>query len=356
MWPRAKRRFFLVNPFQLRLGAPLSLCVAAATRPGPAARQCRGGDPAHAAAPLADGTTHLRFDPLELLERLAVLTLRPRVHLILYYGVLAPRAAWRAAIVASAASMNGAGADPPTADTVDHADSEARRGGPSRSGGYQWAELMRRTIGFDVLACPRCGGRLRLVALIEHVLSAGSSPCALYQGVPRPRSATRRKRRLALSVSRTTALEHVPGTIGRNCTSMCVFDRPRTSMGTPDAASITKQGSSTPRPMIWIGASALLAIVRPRCTLAPTRACPKSSRPGSTATATEPRPLAWSRPAVTRPSPALIETNPLSARRGCDDSLLHSVSRRGGHGLSGCAAMSSPLPTAKSAIPTRVMV
>lgn len=47
----------------------------------------------------ADGTTHLRFDPLELLERLAVLTPRPQVNLILYYGVLAARAAWRAAIV-----------------------------------------------------------------------------------------------------------------------------------------------------------------------------------------------------------------------------------------------------------------
>jgi hypothetical protein len=54
---------------------------------------------------------HLRFDPLELLERLAVLTLRPRVNLILYYGVLAPRAAWRAAIVATATS-----ADAPTVD------------------------------------------------------------------------------------------------------------------------------------------------------------------------------------------------------------------------------------------------
>jgi len=38
-----------------------------------------------------------------------------------------------------------------------------------RSGhGYLWAELMRRTFGFDVLACPRCGGCLRLVALIEQ--------------------------------------------------------------------------------------------------------------------------------------------------------------------------------------------
>lgn len=29
------------------------------------------------------------------------------------------------------------------------------------------AQLVRRSFGFDVLACPRCGGRFRLVALIE---------------------------------------------------------------------------------------------------------------------------------------------------------------------------------------------
>ena len=29
-----------------------------------------------------------------------------------------------------------------------------------------WAELLRRTFGLDVLACPDCGGRLRLVATI----------------------------------------------------------------------------------------------------------------------------------------------------------------------------------------------
>jgi hypothetical protein len=39
-----------------------------------------------------DGTTHLAFDPVAFLERLAVLVPRPRVNLILYHGVLAPRA------------------------------------------------------------------------------------------------------------------------------------------------------------------------------------------------------------------------------------------------------------------------
>jgi hypothetical protein len=38
--------------------------------------------------PWSDGTTHLLFDPLELLERLAVLIPRPRINLILYHGIL----------------------------------------------------------------------------------------------------------------------------------------------------------------------------------------------------------------------------------------------------------------------------
>ena len=33
---------------------------------------------------------------------------------------------------------------------------------------WLWAELMQRSFGFDVLACPRCGGRLELIALIEN--------------------------------------------------------------------------------------------------------------------------------------------------------------------------------------------
>ena len=43
-----------------------------------------------------------------------------------------------------------------------------RREGTDCGRGRQWAALMQRTFGFDVLACPRCGGRLRLIALIEQ--------------------------------------------------------------------------------------------------------------------------------------------------------------------------------------------
>jgi hypothetical protein len=42
---------------------------------------------------------------------------------------------------------------------------------------YAWADLLRRTFAVDVLDCPECGGRLRLLAtitqreVIERILS-----------------------------------------------------------------------------------------------------------------------------------------------------------------------------------------
>jgi hypothetical protein len=87
-----------------------------------------------AAAPVARWHDGLAFTPLELLERLAVLVPRPRINLILYFGVLGARATARA-------EMAGPG----------------------------WtAAGEERTFGLDALACPRCGGRLRLIALIEQ--------------------------------------------------------------------------------------------------------------------------------------------------------------------------------------------
>ncbi len=139
----------------------------------------------------ADGTTHLVFDPIEFLGRLAVLVPRPRVNLVLYHGVLGPRAAWRREVVRRETSAGGGetvvievlGAQAGQADTPD----AARRG----ARGHRWAELMRRTFGVDVLACPRCGGRLRLIALIEEAAVIGRilRHLSLSTVIPAPRPA-----------------------------------------------------------------------------------------------------------------------------------------------------------------------
>ncbi len=127
--------------------------------------------------PWSDGTTHLEFEPSVFLERLAVLVPRPRVNLILYHGVLAPRATWRAEVVRQqktpAATAETSAAETPlrTAEPSGH-----------RPGGSRWADLMRRAFGFDVLACPRCGGRLRLIALIDE--SAVTQRILRHLGLP----------------------------------------------------------------------------------------------------------------------------------------------------------------------------
>jgi hypothetical protein len=82
---------------------------------------------------------------------------RPEAHLLLYHGVLAPHAAWRQRVVGFTRPPEAAAAVVPS-------------GWPGAGGRprYQtWATLMQRAFGVDVLACPRCGGRLRLIATIE---------------------------------------------------------------------------------------------------------------------------------------------------------------------------------------------
>ena len=88
--------------------------------------------------PWADGTTQLLFDPVELLERLAALTPRPRINLILYYGVLAPRAAWRALVV-----QFGAGGSPAATEAEDDAPEHPDAADRHHDSNYLWAELMR---------------------------------------------------------------------------------------------------------------------------------------------------------------------------------------------------------------------
>jgi hypothetical protein len=130
--------------------------------------------------PWADGTTHVVFTPTAFLERLAVLVPRPRVNLVLYHGLLAPRAAWRAEVMAARA---------PRATADAHVEASASEVTPRPvARGASWADLMHRAFEADVLACPRCGGRLRLTALIEAsaVTRRILTHLALPADVPRP--------------------------------------------------------------------------------------------------------------------------------------------------------------------------
>jgi len=137
-----------------------------------------------------DGTRELVFEPLEFLERLAAITPRPETDLLICHGVLAPRACWRERVVAY-------GREPePTASGAPRAAGPDGPGAKSTPRAWTWAALMHRAFAIDVLACPDCGGRLRLIAtvhdpaVIRKILAhPGMAPSGRAQVTPHPRPA-----------------------------------------------------------------------------------------------------------------------------------------------------------------------
>ena len=100
-----------------------------------------------------DGTTRLVFEPLEFLAKLAALTPRPEINLLMYHGVLVPHARWRAQAVSYGRPISGSRRPKPLCQLLSPA---GARGRPPTQ--RTWAGLMRRAFAIDVLACPHCGG------------------------------------------------------------------------------------------------------------------------------------------------------------------------------------------------------
>ncbi|MGK3959539.1 transposase [Sorangium sp. So ce118] len=109
----------------------------------------------------ADGTVAVDMDPLSLLCRLAASVPPPRFHTVKYAGVLASasRPRWRAS--ASDRALRS------------HKSLRRRTKTPLRNASVaaigrstNRAELLRRTFAIDVLECPACKGRMKLVAMV----------------------------------------------------------------------------------------------------------------------------------------------------------------------------------------------
>jgi hypothetical protein len=154
-----------------------------------------------------NGTTHVIYEPLELMERLAALVHPPRFNITRFYGILAPMASLRPRVIPEAEAstpprhpgcqssveadvtnsgrheglgiadtnqgdkekINNMGRDGASekfeAPAIDPGKNRKKRGFQPRN--YSWASLMERVFELDVLACPRCGGRMRILAAID---------------------------------------------------------------------------------------------------------------------------------------------------------------------------------------------
>ena len=106
--------------------------------------------------PYNNGTTHVVFEPLDFLAKLAALVPRPRVNLTRYHGVFAPNSAHRALVTRAGRGKNAAA--PANAD---------ERTPSERHAAMRWAQRLKRVFGIDVQTCAGCGGTMRIIACIE---------------------------------------------------------------------------------------------------------------------------------------------------------------------------------------------
>jgi len=109
----------------------------------------------------------LAFEPTEFLHRLAALIPAPYLHLTRYSGIFAPNAHRRwemtaAGIREAKLRSNEDGSATDVMPTLKPAEPIPRS--------IPWAELLARTFKVDVLQCPRCDGRLAIIAFITDVL------------------------------------------------------------------------------------------------------------------------------------------------------------------------------------------
>ena len=111
-----------------------------------------------------DGTTHVLFEPLDFISRLAALVPRPRAHLLRYHSEFAPNAKHRSQIIATVS---------PTSPLADDS-LETEQAKPRFA--MTWMQRLRRVFAIDISTCARCGGQVRVIAaitqpaLINHIV------------------------------------------------------------------------------------------------------------------------------------------------------------------------------------------
>jgi hypothetical protein len=108
--------------------------------------------------PYKDGTTHVIFEPLDFIARLAALVPKPRVNLTRFHGVFAPNSKHRALVTPA---KRGKGNKPKGADeTQDQTQAERRVA-------MTWAQRLKRVFNIDIETCRECGGSVKIIACIE---------------------------------------------------------------------------------------------------------------------------------------------------------------------------------------------
>ena len=110
--------------------------------------------------PYRDGTTHVIFEPLDFIAKLAALVPKPRVNLTRFHGVFAPNSKFRVRVT-PAKRGSGRKRHQPTGDNwLDKTPAE-------RHAAMTWMQRLKRVFNIDIETCERCAGQVKIIACIE---------------------------------------------------------------------------------------------------------------------------------------------------------------------------------------------
>lgn len=102
--------------------------------------------------PYRGGITHVIFDPLDFISKLAALVPSPRVNLTRFYGIFAPNSQYRSAIIIKKKR---------------HKSKEETKTEAEQRRAMTWAARLKRAFNSDIQTCEVCGGAVKVIACID---------------------------------------------------------------------------------------------------------------------------------------------------------------------------------------------
>ena len=108
--------------------------------------------------PYRDGTTHIIFEPVDFIAKLAALVPKPRINLTRFHGVFAPNSKHRVQVTPAGRGKGNKTKSPD--GTEDHSPFEQRVS-------MNWAQRLKRVFNIDIETCSECGGAVKIITCIE---------------------------------------------------------------------------------------------------------------------------------------------------------------------------------------------
>jgi len=109
--------------------------------------------------PYRNGTTHMVFEPLDFISKLAALIPAPRVNLTRFHGIFAPNSQHRSAIIIKKGAKKSA------KKSKDESKTEAEK-----RIAMSWAARLKRAFSIDIHVCEACGGAVKVIACIDDLV------------------------------------------------------------------------------------------------------------------------------------------------------------------------------------------